>query len=149
MTAPTNQPPGANGEPGAARAEAAQAYVTGVGSRVDELVPHEGDATFFSPLGDVVTGGHDVAERYLHDSKAFHPEGTTRFEVLHKAQSGDLAFWTGYQVARVHIGSMPDAKDMRTRVTEVFRRIGGRWKLVHRHADNQEVHVRTPPTMND
>ena len=31
--------------------------------------------------------GHDVAERYLHDSKAFHPEGTTRFEVLHKARA--------------------------------------------------------------
>jgi ketosteroid isomerase-like protein len=130
------------------RAEAAKAYVIGDGSGVDELVPHEGQATFFSPLGDVVTGAREVARRYLHDAEAFHPEGTTRFEVLHSGQSDDLAFWTGYEVARVHVGSMPDPKDMRSRVTEVFQRIGGHWKLVHRHADHQEVTVRTPPTMN-
>ena len=132
----------------AARAAAARAYVVGDGTAVDALVPHEGEATFFSPLGDVVTGATDVARRYLHDSRAFHPDGTTTFEVLHKGESGDLAFWTGYQVATVHIGSMPDPKEMRTRVTEIFRRIGGRWKLVHRHADQQEVTVRTPPTRN-
>lgn len=102
-----------------------------------------------SPLGDVVTGAADVARRYLHDSKAFHPDGATHFEVLHSGHSGDLASWTGYQVARVHIGSMPDPKDTRIRVTEILRRIGGEWKLVHRHADQQEVHVRTPATTND
>ena len=116
----------------AARAEAAKAYVVGDGSAVDELVPHEGKASFFSPLGDVVTGANSVTRRYLHDSEAFHPEGTTRFKVLHKGQSGDLAF----------------CKDMRSRVTEIFRRIGGTWKLVRRHADHQEVSVRTPPTRN-
>jgi ketosteroid isomerase-like protein len=131
-----------------ARTEAAKAYVLGDGSAVDALVPHEGEATFFSPLGDVVTGATEVARRYLHDSQAFHPDGSTHFEVLHEGQSGDLAFWTGDQIARVHIGSMPDAKDMRIRVTEIFRRIGGAWKLVHRHADQQEVSVRTPPTTN-
>lgn len=132
----------------ASRARAAKAYVNGDGSGVDELVPQEGQATFFSPLGDVVTGASDVARRYRDDAKAFHEDGTTRFEVLHQAQSGDLAFWTGYQMTRAHIGSMPDPKEMRARVTEVFRRIDGRWKLVHRHADHQEVTMKTPPTMN-
>jgi ketosteroid isomerase-like protein len=133
----------------AARTDAAKAYVVGDGSELDELVPQAGEATFFSPLGDVVTGAAEVAGRYRHDSEAFHPDGTTHFEVLHSFQDGDLAFWTGYETARVHVGSMPDAKDMRSRVTEVFRRIGGSWKLVHRHADHQEVTVRTPATLND
>ena len=133
----------------AARRDAAKNYVLGDGSKVDALVPHEGDATFFSALGEVVTGAHEVAQRYLDDSQAYHPDGRTHFEVLQSFQDRDLAFWTGYEVARVHVGSMPDAKDMRSRVTEVFRRIGGSWKLVHRHADHQEVTVRTPPTLND
>jgi ketosteroid isomerase-like protein len=133
----------------AARTDAAKAYVVGDGSGVDELVPEEGEATFFSPLGDVVSGAPAVAGRYRHDSEAFHPDGTTRFEVLHSFHDGDLAFWAGYEVTRAHVGSMPDAKDMRSRVTEIFRRIDGRWKLVHRHADHQAITVRTPPTLND
>lgn len=132
-----------------ARTDAENAYVVGDGSGVDDLVPHEGEATFFSPLGDVVTGADEVARRYRKDSAAYRPDGTTRFEVLQSFRGEDLAFWTGFQVQRVHIGSMPDAKDMRSRVTEVFRRIDGSWKLVHRHADHQEVAVRTPATLND
>ena len=55
--------------------------------------------------------------------------------MLQKGASGDLAFWTGYQVATVQIGDMPKPMEMRIRLTEVFRRIGGEWKMVHRHAD--------------
>jgi ketosteroid isomerase-like protein len=124
------------------RTQAAQAYVTGDGAPLDALVPHEGDATFFSPLGDTVSGADSVARRYLGDAEAFQEGGTTRFEVLQKGQSGDLAFWTGYQTATVRIGAVPDRQDMRMRVTEIYRRVDGVWRLIHRHADNQTVAVR-------
>lgn len=109
----------------AARKEAAKAYVVGDGSAVDELVPDEGEATFFTPLGDVVSGAPAVAGRYRHDSEAIHPEGTTRFEVLHGFHDGDLAFWAGYEITRAHVGSMPDAKDLRSRQAAFSRRACG------------------------
>jgi ketosteroid isomerase-like protein len=30
---------------------------------------------------------------------------------------------------------MPRVVDMRIRVTELFRRVDGKWRLIHRHAD--------------
>ena len=48
---------------------------------------------------------------------------------------GHLGYWTGVQ----HSESMMKGKDkpisMQLRVTEVFRKEGGEWNLVHRHAD--------------
>ncbi len=119
----------------AARAEAAEAYVRGDGAKVNAIVPHDGGATFHSPTGDTVTGGKAVASRYLKDAGAFRDNGVSRFDVLQSGHSGDLGFWTGFQVATVQIGDMPKPVDMRIRITEIFRLIDGEWKMIHRHAD--------------
>jgi ketosteroid isomerase-like protein len=121
------------------REKAASAYVTGDGNLVDALIPHKGKASFHSPGGDTVTGAAAVAKRYLKDAEAFQPVGKSQFEVLQKEADGDLAFWTGYQVATVQIGDMPKPAKMRIRLTEVFRRTDGEWKMVHRHADMGEA----------
>jgi ketosteroid isomerase-like protein len=117
------------------REQAASAYVRGDGTKVDAIVPHEGMASFHNPGGDTVTGAGDVAKRYLADAASFHDNGVSHFEVLQKGHAGDVGFWTGFQVANVQIGDMPKPMDMRIRVTEIFRKIEGEWKLVHRHAD--------------
>ncbi len=121
------------------REKAASAYVTGDGSAVDALVPHDGEASFHSPGGDSVTGAAEVAKRYLKDANAFKPNGRSRFEVLQKHSDGKLAFWSGFQIATVQIGDMPRPMEMRIRLTEVFRKLDGEWKMVHRHADMGEA----------
>jgi ketosteroid isomerase-like protein len=117
------------------REKAAEAYVRGDGAKVDTIVPHSGAASFHSPAGDTVTGAEAVAKRYLKDAALFHDSGTSRFDVLQKGDSGDIGFWTGFQIANVQIGDMPRPVEMRIRVTEIFRRIDDDWKLIHRHAD--------------
>lgn len=117
------------------REKAASAYVRGDGSEVDGIVPHDGKASFHSPTGDTVKGAKTVAKRYLKDCEAFHSNGKSRFEVIHQEHSGDLGFWTAFQIATVQIGDMPKPIDMRIRITEVFKKIGGEWKMIHRHAD--------------
>ncbi|MGO4836815.1 nuclear transport factor 2 family protein, partial [Rhizobiaceae sp. 2RAB30] len=69
------------------------------------------------------------------DAGLFGPEGQTHFEVLHAASGEGVAYWTGIQCAVVRIGDRTEAMPMDLRVTEVFRREDGAWKLVHRHAD--------------
>jgi ketosteroid isomerase-like protein len=118
-----------------ARQQAAEAFVRGDGGKLDALVPHEGSASFHSPRGDTVVGAQDVALRYSAEAKIFHSNGTTHLEAIQRAHAGDLGFWTGFQIARVQMEDAPQPVEMRIRVTELFRRIEGEWRLIHRHAD--------------
>lgn len=116
------------------RTLAAKDYVRGRFDLLDEIIAHQGEATFFGPQGDVVSGAEEVARRYSNDVGAFI-EGDTYFEILQHASNENLAFWTGYQVANVHFKGQPEFTDMRIRVTEIFIKTDGRWRLIHRHAD--------------
>lgn len=119
----------------AERQSAAAAYVNGDGAAVDALIPHDGEASFHSPGGDSVSGAAKVARRYSKDVKNFEPEGKSRFEVLQMEAGDGLAFWTGFQVASVRMKGKDDPMEMRIRVTEVFSRTDGAWRMIHRHAD--------------
>jgi ketosteroid isomerase-like protein len=117
------------------REAAAKAYVRGDPAGVDAVAVQSGEATFHSPRGHTVTGADAVRKRYHDDAASFRDSGETRFEVLQKEESGDLAFWTGFQLATAHVAGEDRAAEMRIRVTEVFRRCDGEWKMIHRHAD--------------
>jgi ketosteroid isomerase-like protein len=117
------------------REDAENAYVRGDGCKLDAIVPHEGNASVHTLQGETVTGAQSVAARYLKGAEAFQPNGTSRFEVMHQSNDNSLGFWTGLQIATVQLGDMPRPVNMRIRVTEVFRKDDGQWKLIHRHAD--------------
>jgi ketosteroid isomerase-like protein len=119
----------------AQRSAAAEAYVSGDPEPLNRLVPDTGEGSFHSPSGDSVSGATLVAARYRRDAASFQPGGETRFDILQKGSSGDLGFWTGFQIATVRIAGQDDPVDMRIRVTEIFRRADGEWKMIHRHAD--------------
>lgn len=117
------------------RMRAAEAYTNGEYALLAPLVAGQGEASFHSPGGDTVSGVQAVAERYRKDAGSFQAGGKSRFEILQKGTSGELGFWTGFQVATVIPASGAAPVEMRIRVTEVFRNMDGQWKLVHRHAD--------------
>jgi ketosteroid isomerase-like protein len=51
------------------------------------------------------------------------------------AASNGLAYWVGFQRATAHLRGRPEAVPFNLRVTELYRREDGTWKLIHRHVD--------------
>ncbi len=117
------------------RGKAAQAYVSGDAEPLEAMTAEVSDATFFAPSGGSVHGAKEVLSRYTRDAKSFAPGGESSLEILQIAAADGIAYWTGFQRATAHLGDQPKAVRFNLRITEIFRRENGVWKLVHRHAD--------------
>lgn len=120
------------------RETAAGAYVSGDAAPLLDLAAQTDPATFFGPSGNYVTGAKEVRSSHQQGAKMFAPGVENRFEILHMGSDKDLAYWVGFQRATTH---MKDGSTVpfNLRITEIFRREGDEWKLLHRHADPQKM----------
>jgi hypothetical protein len=119
------------------RADAAQLELqNGRSTAYKSLWSHGDEVTLTGGFGGEIEKGWDhVAGRLDWASRQF-TNATHRIERLVVQAHGDLA----YVVQREHIDYTPPAQQVRTtrdyRVTMVFRREAGTWRIVHRHADS-------------
>jgi ketosteroid isomerase-like protein len=91
------------------------------------------DATLFGAWGPIDKGFRRLAKTFRWVGTRFRsgelvPEHTVVFS------SGDLAYTVGFERGDVTVDDGPP-RTMTIRVTHIFRRFGGEWRLVHRHAD--------------
>ena len=113
-----------------------QAYVNGDAGPLTEISTEHDPATFFGPQGGVTEGARTVLDTNQRGAASFAPGGQSRFEILHAAADGALGYLVGIQRAAVRLtNGAEDDVEMALRVTELYRREDGSWKLVHRHAD--------------
>jgi ketosteroid isomerase-like protein len=117
------------------RPRVAAAFINGDPTPLREISTQADPATFFGPGGGVEQGAAHVLEVNETGSHQFQRGGTTELEVLHSGSDGDFGYWTGFQRASLRLEGKPEPASMNLRVTEIFRRENGRWKLIHRHAD--------------
>jgi ketosteroid isomerase-like protein len=118
-----------------ARHAAAGEYVSGNPEPLGRLVARELPATFFSPRGDVTTGTREVATRYRDDDAVFTAGSENVMETLDAAAGDEIAFWVGFQRSEARMRGQEEPVSFDLRVTEIYRREAGQWRLVHRHAD--------------
>jgi len=100
------------------------------------------DATLFGAWGPIERGYARLTETFRwvgsrFKSGALVPQDIVCFE------SGDLAYTVGFEVGEVVV-DRGRATPMTIRVTHIYRRIDGEWRLVHRHADFPPTDQRAP-----
>jgi ketosteroid isomerase-like protein len=117
------------------REAASQAYVQGDYEPLSRIVAQSSPATFFPPTGGSTHGTEEVATRYARDAGVFERGSSFTFDIMEMASSDGIAYWTGYMRGHARMRGKPDPIPMTLRVTEVFRREDGAWRMVHRHAD--------------
>jgi ketosteroid isomerase-like protein len=83
------------------------------------------------------SGWADVETLFRNVASWFSDSAEYEFEVTAAGASGDLAYTIGYEHNQVKVEGRPRTYTLR--VTHVYRREDGQWRVVHRHAD-------VPPT---
>lgn len=113
---------------------AASAIVQGDMRTYLSLIHHAEDYTLMAPFGGPVTHGFDGSEESVAAMERFFAAGEVQVELVQSYASGDLVVLVMVEHQHAAVGGLPD-QDWSLRVTLVFRRDDGDWKLVHRHAD--------------
>jgi ketosteroid isomerase-like protein len=88
-------------------------------------------------------GSEEVREVFPWLATRFSNCTDYRFELVAAGVSGDLAYTVGYEHTSVSWDGTP-LDPYTLRVTHVYRREDGEWKIVHRHADSPPIR-QTPP----
>jgi len=114
---------------------ASDAFVNGDFEPLDKISVQDSPATIFGPEGDCVQGAQKVNSANAKGATYFERSSKNVFEVLHKASDTSIAYWVGIQRSVVQMKGKEHGVPMDLRVTEIFRRENGQWKLFHRHAD--------------
>ncbi|MFJ9787742.1 YybH family protein [Amycolatopsis sp. NPDC101161] len=111
-----------------------------------EQAMHNGDAgprtalwskadpvSLFGAWLPIRTGWADVSDAFRRVAAQFSDSREYRFEVVAAGASGDLAYTIGYEHNAVTLNGKPATYTLR--VTHVYRREEGEWRIVHRHGD--------------
>jgi ketosteroid isomerase-like protein len=116
--------------------EGTNRFVNGDATLWNQHVSYADDATIMGGFGGYEAGGPAIRERYDWAVKRFRSSGSKMdYTYLTVGVSGDLAYTVTIDRGAVHLIDQPKPRPMALRVTTIFRKESGAWKLVHRHED--------------
>ena len=119
--------------------EAEEAFVHGDPGPRMELWSRRDPVTLFGAIGMRESGWDKLGETFPWVASRFSNVSDFRFEVEVVGVSGDMAYTLGFERFNGSIAGRP-VEPVTVRVTHVYRREDGEWKIVHRHGDNPESH---------
>ena len=93
------------------------------------------DVTLANQLGPPAKGADAVWQHADRAASLISGGHDYTFAPISVVETADLAYEVGIERNVVRIGAATDEVRISLRVTTVFRREDGEWKIVHRHAD--------------
>jgi ketosteroid isomerase-like protein len=118
----------------------ASAFMRGDMDRWSSLVRTAGDFTLMQPFGGEASRGFDSSPERLARLASYFRNGDAKLELVECYASDDLVVLAMIERQHGEVGGLPN-QDWSLRVTQVYRRQGAQWWLVHRHADPLVRHV--------
>jgi ketosteroid isomerase-like protein len=116
------------------RQEATAAFFNGDAGPWKAQAAHTDDITMFGGYGGFEQGWTAVEDRYTW-AAARNAEGSVRSDIIACHVTPDLAYTVAIERGAVRPPGGEQFAPKALRVTEIFRREGAGWKLIHRHAD--------------
>ena len=107
------------------------------------LWSHDDPVTVLGAFGVAANGWPECSEVFDWLGEIFTDAESFELEIIAAGVSGDLAYTVGFETSVVSREGGP-MKQNKLRVTHVYRRENGEWRIVHRHGDGLEANQ--PPT---
>jgi ketosteroid isomerase-like protein len=107
------------------------------------LYSRSDDVTLANPFGPPARGWSSVSATLDRAAENYQDGEAVGFENVATVIGGDLAYTVEIESYRARVGGAAAMTPVSIRVTTVFRREDGAWKLLHRHAD--PITVQRPP----
>jgi ketosteroid isomerase-like protein len=97
--------------------------------------------SLFGAWGPCKTGWEEVSRIFRWVASVFSDPAYSRSDFHYDVEvadvSGDMAYTLGFERFNGSIAGRP-VEPVTVRVTHIYRREDGEWKIVHRHGDNPE-----------
>jgi hypothetical protein len=106
----------------------------GTAKLLKELYSHDGDITVLGGFGGFEQGWNEVGPRLDWAASQF-AGGSYERKTVSMVEGTDLAYTVSIEVNRVREKGKSEEVQLDLRVTQIYRRENGEWRLVHRHAD--------------
>lgn len=110
-----------------------------------EMWSKEDPVTLFGALGVCKSGTVEVSRISRWVASLFSNCIAYNFELFAAGVSGDLAYTAGFEHSTRSLNGGP-AEPSTLRVTHIYRRENGEWKIIHRHGDIAPVD-QSPPSL--
>ena len=99
------------------------------------LYSRRDDVTLSNPFGPPVRGWTEVSATLDRAAEKYRDGEVVGFENVSTGIGSDLAYTVEVESYRARVGGADEIASVVLRVTTIFRREEGMWKVVHRHAD--------------
>jgi ketosteroid isomerase-like protein len=99
------------------------------------LYSRSDDVTLANPFGPPVLGWSEVSATLDRAAKNYRDGEVIGFENVSIVITPELAYTVEIESYRARVGGAADIAPVAVRVTTVYRREHGAWKVMHRHAD--------------
>jgi len=115
--------------------EAWRVFVTGDPGPAMLLFSRRDDVTLANPWGPAATGWPAVSSTLEAAAGRFRGGHLSAFDIHSQFVSGDMAWCHEVERGQAMLGGRSELEDFVLRVTSIYRREDGRWRIVLRHAD--------------